>query len=94
MIKISEKDFLFILINVVGFMAWVSYQFLDFVASQAQIMAAADPQYATVEVGFAMLRMTSYLFMVMIGAVCISCDLWWGYRLWRIERQAYWRENL
>lgn len=93
-ITISEKDGLFIIINFTAFLAWVSYMILDFVVALAQMMAAADPQYANIEVGIAILRSIALMAMVVLGLSVMACDLWWGYRLWRSECKSYWRENL
>jgi hypothetical protein len=94
MIRISEKDLLFIIVNLIGFMAWASYLCLDFIAMIAQVMAAADPQYANIEVGFALVRATGYTCMVSLGLTVLGCDLWWAYRMWKRWCKSYWRENL
>lgn len=93
-IRISEKDFLFVIINCIGLLAWISYLCLDFISFMAQLMAAADPQYANIEVGFSLIRVIAYAAMVSIGVVILSCDLWWGYRIWKVATTEYWRENL
>ena len=85
---------MFGIINLIGFLAWVSYLCLDFIAELAQVMAAADPQYANIEVGFALIRAMAYVCMVLLGFVVLASDLWWGYRMWKRETRAYWRENL
>jgi hypothetical protein len=94
MIHISEKDLLFGIINIVGAMSYAAYIGLDFIAVMAQVMAAADPQYAPIEVGFSMLRAIAYVLIVTVGMLVLACDLWWGYRIWKKETRAYWRENL
>ena len=94
MIKISEKDLLFIIINLISFMSLVVYMFLDFIAGLAQVMAAADPQYVSIEVGFSLLRVIAYALMVVIALLTLSCDMWFGYRCWKQGCAEYWRENL
>ena len=94
MIKITEKDLLFLIINITFFFTGIAYICTDFIAGLAQVMAAADSQYATIEVGLALLRAFAYAIIVVVGFLVLACDTWWVIRLVKEERKKYYRKNL
>lgn len=94
MIKITEKDLLFVIINISFFFTGMAYVCTDFIAGLAQVMAAADPQYATIEGGLSLIRAFAYFIVAMVGCLVFACDMWWIIRLVREERTKYYRKNL
>ena len=93
-ITISEKDVLFIAVNVVGFIAVAVYISVDVVAGFAQMIAATDINYSNFEIAFSLLRNMGKGLLSIIGVILVLCDLWWAYRFWKQGTKAYWRENL
>ena len=94
MIKIYEKDVLFCGIIVITFFSGYMYILLDFLANQLQMIAAADPIYANLEVGFALIRIAAWLFMIAIAGIFLFFIGWQFYKTWKEGCKAYWRENL
>ena len=94
MIKIYEKDVLFCGIIALTFFSSCMYILLDFLADSLQVIVAADPTYANLEVGFALIRIAAWSCMIVIAGIFLFFIGWQFYKTWKEGRKAYWRDNL
>jgi hypothetical protein len=90
-IKIREKDILFITINTVMFFSFISYVTM----SWAALFVATPSPLPTVAEGYAyMCYVFSNACIIIAAFIVLFVDLWWIYRLIRDVQKGYWRENL
>jgi hypothetical protein len=91
MIKIREKDVLFIAINVVLFLGFFSYTTM----SWATLFAATPSPVPTIAEGYAYVcYILSKTSIIIAGMIVLFVDIWWLYRDIRKYQKGYWRENL
>ena len=92
MIKIREKELLFVVINFITFFAWAAH-ILDVGAIRA--LSEFTPSVPTISEGIAYIYYSEgSLCIAMVGVICLFVDLWWIWRLVKQYRKQYWRDNL
>lgn len=94
MIKITEKQLLFFVINIMAWLSVFFYMLLDFIAALTMIMITNDPQYAVVELGVYLIRGAAGILFGCEMVIVVLMDCWMVSKAIREYREQYWRENL
>jgi hypothetical protein len=91
-VVLRDKDILFIVLNIVGFLTFATWLMLDYlVGLEGGPFCEAIPDMC---VAVILVRAASWAFFITQLFIIFLCDLWWVVRMGKEAYRAYRRENL
>jgi hypothetical protein len=95
MIKIREKDLLFCVVNIIGFLGFCAWFLMDYMMVIGIGGLENIQGFTEITMAAILIRGAAALFMILLWWVVCMVDIWW---LYRIVSKWYWnsyrRDNL
>ena len=94
MIKIRDKDVLYLTINFVFFLCGLSFMFLDTLFVTLFQIAVADPDYTELTSVVYIMHELGKTIFITAGVIVVIADVFWIFRVAKQGYREYRRDNL